>query len=97
MGETIRDVAYGVAVADVPVSTSHQEDGERGERRRAARGLAALLGAMFLGNVDVAIANVAGPSIRSGLLLVTGPRVGVDQPAGLIACRSRAATSELGG
>jgi MFS family permease len=29
--------------------------------------LAALLGAMFLGNVDVAIANVAGPSIRSGL------------------------------
>jgi MFS family permease len=30
-------------------------------------GLAALLGATFLGNVDVAIANVAGPSIRSGL------------------------------
>jgi MFS family permease len=30
-------------------------------------GLAALLGAMFLGNVDVAIANVAGPAIRSGL------------------------------
>jgi MFS family permease len=36
-------------------------------RGRAAWGLAALLGAMFLGNVDVAIANVAGPSIRSGL------------------------------
>jgi len=40
---------------------------ERAARRRAAWGLAALLGAMFLGNIDVAIANVAGPSIRSGL------------------------------
>jgi MFS family permease len=29
--------------------------------------LMALLGAMFLGNVDVAIANIAGPSIRVGL------------------------------
>jgi MFS family permease len=29
--------------------------------------LAALLGAMFLGNVDIAIANIAGPSIRAGL------------------------------
>ena len=41
------------------------------ERRRSAWGLAAqlsaLLGAMFLGNVDVAIANVAGPSIKAGL------------------------------
>jgi len=40
-------------------------------RRRTAWGLAAqlsaLLGAMFLGNVDVAIANVAGPSIKAGL------------------------------
>lgn len=36
--------------------------------RAGSRGaLAALLGAMFLGNVDVAIANIAGPSIRSGL------------------------------
>jgi MFS family permease len=26
-----------------------------------------MLGAMFLGNVDVAIANIAGPSIRAGL------------------------------
>jgi len=43
------------------------EQGERGTRRRARWGLAALLGAMFLGNVDVAIANVAGPSIRAGL------------------------------
>jgi hypothetical protein len=67
MDETARDVAYGVAVADVSVSASRPEDGERGARRRAAWGLAALLGAMFLGNVDVAIANVAGPSIRSGL------------------------------
>jgi MFS family permease len=40
---------------------------ERAARRRAAWALAALLGAMFLGNIDVAIANVAGPSIRSGL------------------------------
>ena len=43
----------------------------RAERRRTAWGLAAqlsaLLGAMFLGNVDVAIANVAGPSIKAGL------------------------------
>lgn len=60
-------MAYGVAVADVSVAASRPEDGERGARRRAAWGLAALLGAMFLGNVDVAIANVAGPSIRSGL------------------------------
>jgi MFS family permease len=34
---------------------------------RPALALAALLGAMFLGNVDVAIANIAGPSIRAGL------------------------------
>ena len=49
-----------MGVTDVPVRAS-------GTRRRAVWGLAALLGAMFLGNVDVAIANVAGPSIRSGL------------------------------
>jgi MFS family permease len=29
--------------------------------------LAALLGALFLGNVDIAVANIAGPSIRAGL------------------------------
>lgn len=29
--------------------------------------LAALLGAMFLGNIDIAVANIAGPSIRAGL------------------------------
>lgn len=34
---------------------------------RPAWALAALLGAMFLGNVDVAIANIAGPSIRASL------------------------------
>jgi MFS family permease len=34
---------------------------------RPAWALAALLGAMFLGNVDIAIANIAGPSIRAGL------------------------------
>ena len=66
MDETTRDEAYGVAVTDVSVSTSRPEDGEHAVRR-AAWGLAALLGAMFLGNVDVAVANVAGPSIRSGL------------------------------
>ena len=35
--------------------------------RRPAWSLAALLGAMFLGNVDIAVANIAGPSIRLGL------------------------------
>ena len=34
---------------------------------RPGRVLAALLGAMFLGNVDIAVANIAGPSIRAGL------------------------------
>jgi MFS family permease len=34
---------------------------------RPAWALTALLGAMFLGNVDVAIANIAGPSIRASL------------------------------
>ena len=59
--------------ADVPVLPGQPagaglgNGAERATRRRAAWGLAALLGAMFLGNVDVAIANVAGPSIRSGL------------------------------
>ena len=37
------------------------------ERTSAGPALAALLGAMFLGNVDVAVANIAGPSIRAGL------------------------------
>jgi predicted MFS family arabinose efflux permease len=31
------------------------------------RALAALLGAMFLANVDIAVANIAGPSIRTGM------------------------------
>jgi MFS family permease len=36
--------------------------------RAGARGAtAALLGAMFLGNVDIAVANIAGPSIRASL------------------------------
>jgi len=59
MGEMTRHKPSGVGVTDVPVRDSGT--------RRAIWGLAALLGAMFLGNVDVAIANVAGPSIRSGL------------------------------
>jgi hypothetical protein len=70
----------GVIVADGKVRTAGARDllkrddregqderAERAQRRRAGWGLAALLGAMFLGNVDVAIANVAGPSIRAGL------------------------------
>lgn len=60
MDEMTRDKPSGTGVKGVPVLAS-------GTRRRAVWGLAALLGAMFLGNVDVAIANVAGPSIRSGL------------------------------
>lgn len=43
----------------------------RGARRQKTRGstsgLVALLGALFLGNVDIAVVNIAGPSIRSGL------------------------------
>jgi MFS family permease len=50
-----------------PVGAGLGNGAERATRRRAAWALAALLGAMFLGNIDVAIANVAGPSIRSGL------------------------------
>jgi hypothetical protein len=45
-----------------------------GSAARAARhpalALAALLGAMFLANVDVAIANIAAPAIRAGLLVL---------------------------
>lgn len=37
------------------------------DARRAALSLGALLGAMFLANVDVAIANIAAPSIGAGL------------------------------
>ncbi len=39
----------------------------RAAEHRPAWSLAALLGAMFLGNVDIAVANIAGPSIRAGL------------------------------
>lgn len=42
-------------------------DRDPGVRSRGTWALSALLGAMFLGNVDVAIANIAAPSIRSGL------------------------------
>jgi MFS family permease len=41
--------------------------GPDGAARRPALALTALLGAMFLANVDVAIANVAAPSIKTGL------------------------------
>ncbi len=59
MEEMTRDKPSGVGVTDVPVLVS-------GTRRRAVWGLAALLGAMFLGNVDVAIANGTCPWIRPG-------------------------------
>jgi MFS family permease len=57
------------------METNHRYVTERAEgqaERRAQEtgtgwGVAALLGAMFLGNVDVAVANIAGPSIRAGL------------------------------
>jgi MFS family permease len=47
--------------------TSDAPATEHAGARRSGWALAALLGAMFLGNVDVAIANIAGPSIRAGL------------------------------
>jgi MFS family permease len=62
MDQAVRDAANGdrqtsgVVVADEAATSRH-----------AGWALGALLGATFLGNVDVAIANVAGPSIRSGL------------------------------
>ena len=82
MDETARGETHGVAVADVSVSPSRPEDGERDAGRRGAWGLAALLGAMFLGNVDVAIANVAGPSIR-GELHASGGQLELPVVAGL--------------
>jgi MFS family permease len=60
-------VAVASGATGMPGSARLPEGTERTATRRAAWGLAALLGAMFLGNVDVAIANVAGPAIRSGL------------------------------
>lgn len=58
MAEMTRDRTHVVVVAGEAVDIPSQ---------RGWLGLGALLGATFLGNVDVAIANVAGPSIRSGL------------------------------
>src|SRR5262249_6890002 len=59
------------AIARPPGRTSTPPGAESGTghaaEHRSAWALAALLGAMFLGNVDVAIANIAGPSIRAGL------------------------------
>ena len=62
MGEMTRHKPSGVGVTDVPV----RDFGTR----RAVWGLAALLGAMFLGNVDVAIANVALAATAMGLMSV---------------------------
>ena len=47
--------------------TITRRDTGRGASTGPASGLVALLGALFLGNVDIAVANIAGPSIRSGL------------------------------
>ena len=49
------------------VRPGNRPDTANGMASRPGWALAALLGAMFLGNVDVAIANIAGPSIRAGL------------------------------
>lgn len=49
------------------VRRGNRPDTANGVASRPAWALAALLGAMFLGNVDVAVANIAGPSIRAGL------------------------------
>jgi MFS family permease len=46
---------------------SRSDPSEPGRASRPAWGLAALLGAMFLGNVDVAIANIAAPSVSTDL------------------------------
>jgi MFS family permease len=50
---------------EIPVRPADRPDAAR--RPHAGWALAALLGALFLGNVDVAVANIAGPSIRAGL------------------------------
>ena len=49
------------------VLPGNRPDTANGMASRPGWALAALLGAMFLGNVDVAVANIAGPSIRAGL------------------------------
>ena len=56
----------GVAT-EAPAPLTDRPDEARRAARRQGWALAALLGALFLGNVDVAVANIAGPSIRDGL------------------------------
>jgi MFS family permease len=56
----------GVAT-EAPAPLTDRPDEARRASRRQGWALAALLGALFLGNVDVAVANIAGPSIRDGL------------------------------
>lgn len=55
--------------------------GRSGAGRVAAasqrRALAALLGAMFLANVDIAVANIAGPSIRAAATALATPNTGM--------------------
>jgi MFS family permease len=59
---TMRTLKHGAATPD-----QARPEADRTGAAHPARALTALLGAMFLGNVDVAIANIAGPSIRAGL------------------------------
>jgi MFS family permease len=49
------------------VNKPGQRDATDAAARRPGLALTALLGAMFLANVDVAIANIAAPSIRASL------------------------------
>jgi len=56
-----------VAPSKTAISYAPSPPGLGAPAGRPGAALAALLGAMFLGNVDVAVANIAAPSIRAGL------------------------------
>jgi MFS family permease len=66
MSEPTVTEAKQSAQRDVRDSAHHGAAGARAARHPALA-LAALLGAMFLANVDVAIANIAAPAIRASL------------------------------
>jgi MFS family permease len=55
------------AIAQAGTRPAGRPGAVRAAAPHPAWALTALLGAMFLGNVDVAIANIAGPSIRASL------------------------------
>jgi MFS family permease len=56
-----------MATTQSPVHDVTLDPVQAGKTHGRRGALAALLGALFLGNVDVAVANIAGPSIRAGL------------------------------